>query len=285
MATVYYRDPAQSGAWKHIAPFGATGPTGPQGLIGPVGPTGPRGLTGPAGPIGETGPAGPIGPVGGVGPTGATGDTGEIGSVVAYFGQGSAPGDLPPDGFIPPHFDGNNRPPPPGFQVEPGMYLLYQPLAGPSSPEWADLYAYFAGIGWSNIGKMSGPPGPTGPIGATGPEGPLGPKGPQVVSVQGGNVATISSVDGYIFVPDKDEVVIGATPPASGDLWVNTALSWSEGQTVASQDYVDELLTISEMTPTEQPSRDGLMWVVPRRISGFPSTLTFVAYNGDWVEL
>lgn len=291
MATVYYRDPRIPGEWQHISPFGATGPTGPTGAIGNAGPTGPQGETGPLGPTGSIGDTGPqgiqgiTGAQGETGPTGPIGETGSTGTVVGYFGNIQTPATLPPDGFIPADWDGPGRPST-GFQVDIGMYMLYQPIAGQGDPEWGDLYGYFPGsLVWNNLGKISGPMGPTGPAGEDGVmgiDGATGPPGPVAVSADVGNAAIISATDDLVFV---DEVSVGAVASATAELWVDTTATGFALASVASLEYVDGLVTISATPPSAAPDRDGVLWIVPRSLSGFPVTRTFVGHSGDWVEL
>lgn len=159
--------------------FEYTGVEGPQGPIGPPGPEGP---VGPEGPEGPPGPVGPEGPVGADGIQGPAGDSYQI---LGFFGNVTTPGDLPSDGLIPTDFDGPGRPPAP-IQMTASTALIYQPAAGPTDPEYGDLYGYFPSLQvWSNLGKIQGPPGPEGPQGPqgdTGPEGPEGPEGPAGVA-------------------------------------------------------------------------------------------------------
>lgn len=294
MATVSYRDPV-TGTWKPVSPFGATGPTGARGPIGNQGPTGPQGGLGPTGPKGDTGTTGAIGPTGApstvtgpTGPTGPRGKTGEAGAVVGYFGDSKTPADLPiecPTGLVPANWDGPGRPAT-DIQMGVGMFLMYQPPGGPTDPEWGDLYGYFpAYLAWNNFGKVMGPEGPTGPPGTDGiigVDGATGPPGPVAVSAEADNAARLGVPDGLIYTPE--EVSVGPTPASTAELWVDTTVTRSGGRP-ASMEYVDELMTISAMTPTEPPSRNGLMWVVPRALSGFPLSRTFVSHHGDWIEL
>jgi len=72
------------------------------------------------------------------------------------------------------------------IQFTDSLSLIYEPAAGPSDPEYGDLYAYFTSIvGWNNVGKLQGPPGPTGP---TGPQGNVGPQGPIGDTGPGGGI-------------------------------------------------------------------------------------------------
>jgi hypothetical protein len=288
VATLRYKDPAKPG-WQTIAPFGATGPTGSLGPTGPastaIGPTGPTGPTGSTGPTGATGPVSTVmGPTGPLGPTGSTGD---VGVIVGYFGHETTPADLPSSGLIPAGFDGPGRPLA-NIQMSLGMYLVYQPHVGTNppvadsgNPQWGDLWGYFpASLAWNNVGNMSGPMGPTGPTGSD---------GPGVVSSDAGNLASISLNDGRVYVPMNhthtvyDEVSVGPAQPAAGELWLDptgTAI-FRPGPTPDIIQWV----TIAELPPTVPPTRDGLMWIVPRRVSGFPVTRTYVGYGGDWIEL
>jgi hypothetical protein len=208
-----------TGATGPTGPDGPTGPQGPQGDTGDIGATGPEGPEGPTGPQGiqgiqgDEGPQGEIGPLGpqGVkgdtgdqglqgdpGPTGPQGDEGDKGdpgdtfTIIGYFGDIKVPADLPSDGLIPIDWDGPGRPPV-ALQFEAGQALFYQPLAGPTDPEYGDLYAYFPDLLlWSNVGKLQGPPGPQGPqgiqgdTGATGPQGIQGPQGLQGIQGETG---------------------------------------------------------------------------------------------------
>lgn len=255
IATVYYRDP-NTGAWTNISlgtqsASSQAGPEGPQGATGATGPTGPVGA-------GEQGPTGPSGPAG---PTGPRGAGGSIGTVYGYFGNIKTPEDLSiecPTGLIPVNWDGTGRPAQ-AIQVDLGMYLVYQPAVGQTDPEWGDMYGYFpASQAWNNFGRLEGADGPVGPT------GPAGTAGPNAVSVDPGNIAVLGS-DSLIYVPDQT----GAAPAGAG----------------VSTNYVDQIVTIAATTPTEPPSRDRLMWIVPRALSGYAITRTFVGYNGDWVEL
>jgi len=222
------------------------------------------------------------------------GAAGEVGAVVGYFGNVKHPADLPidcPTGLVPAHWDGTDRPAV-AIQLELGMFLMYQPaVGGPGDPDaWGDLWGYFAYFNaWNNFGQVAGPTGPAGPpgtdgiIGMDGATGAAGPPGPVAVSTEADNIARLGAPDGLLFVPH--EVSIGPAAVAASELWVDTSVVGLSVWHSASKDYVNELITISTITPPEPPARDGLMWVVPRRLSGFPVTRTFVGHSGDWVEL
>lgn len=223
------------------------------------------------------------------GPTGPTGDTGQVGTVVGYFGATRTPAELPSNGVIPINWDGPGRPPA-QLVMDIGMYLVYQPPGGVGTAGWGDLWGFFpitVGVSgtWSNLGNITGPIGPTGPPGEDGiigVDGATGPPGPVAVSVEAGNAAKLSSVDGLIFV---NEVTIGPTGATGAELWVNPLAAGKAVEGYVDLDYVNELVTVSRMPPASSPSRTGLIWMVPRALSGFPITRTFVSFDGDWVEL
>lgn len=129
---------------------------------------GPPGAEGPPGQPGAPGAPGAPGVTGSTGPTGPQGETGQVGVVVGWFGVSKTPADLPPDGFVPADWDGPGRPPF-DHQMEEGEYLYFEPAAGPSHPEYGDLYGWFPAFNaWRNVGTLAGPVGPPGP---TGPQG------------------------------------------------------------------------------------------------------------------
>jgi Collagen triple helix repeat (20 copies) len=124
---------------------------------------------------GLPGPQGPPGPEGPQGPDGPPGPGGQATLIVGTFGQQRQPGELPPDGFIPAHWDGLGRPAN-DVQVERGWSLIYEPdgtlwtFVGEDSPN---------GQPWISPGILQAPPGPPGAQGPPGGPGPQGPPGPQ----------------------------------------------------------------------------------------------------------
>ena len=188
------------------------------GPEGPPGPTGPEGPAGPTGPQGIQGPIGPAGPQGNIGPEGPAGPVGETFRIIGYFGDQTTPGDLPANGLIPIDFDGPGRPPV-AIQMVEGTALYYQPAAGPTDPEYGDLWGYFPNLlQWSNLGKIAGPagpPGPEGPEGAQGPIGPEGPAGPGYPVIEGWQTITVGTggqqyptlYDALQFVEERNRII------------------------------------------------------------------------------
>ncbi|HSY76778.1 MAG TPA: hypothetical protein VK890_07975, partial [Bacteroidia bacterium] len=119
--------------------------------------------------------AGPIGPEGPQGLPGPQGPAGEIGILIGFF-ENTDPADLPPDGALPPNFDGQGGP---AYQMTQGQGLLNSNTA---TPTVGHIYVYVTAaldpIGWVDGGLIQGPEGPQGIQGIPGQDGLEGPQGP-----------------------------------------------------------------------------------------------------------
>ncbi|HXB11574.1 MAG TPA: tail fiber domain-containing protein, partial [Bacteroidia bacterium] len=179
---------------------GGPGPgPGPIGPIGPQGPTGPQGIQGPQGLQGAPGPQGPIGPQGLEGPQGIEGPqgpAGEVGILIGYFStiEPTDPGALPPDGLLPPNFDGQGGA---AYQMRQGQALLNNNTASPSV---GDIWVYVTIVedptGWVDAGLIQGPQG------IQGIQGPAG----------------VDGIDGTLVTADD----IPPANPISGQLWYDS---------------------------------------------------------------
>ena len=140
---------------------GPQGPQGSQGLQGLQGPQGLQGVQGSGGAVGPTGAQGPAGP------------PAQFENVLGSFSNQPTTA-LPPDGFIPANWDGQNNPLSP-LQFYPGQAIIDTR----TNSVWGYVGTLWNAVGWVNMGALSGPPGPQGPTGATGPQGVQGPRGAQ----------------------------------------------------------------------------------------------------------
>jgi hypothetical protein len=199
------------------------------------------------------------------GPDGPTGPQGQTGKSVRIRGYTTRYWfDLPPDGVIPPGYNGNGFPAN-EMVMDLGDGLMYGPSANPGDPNYEHVFMFVGpaviATGWQDIGIVPGiigPPGPTGAagavgaVGSTGPQGSpgaQGPTGPQGPPPPGGAREFVSdfTYPGRVFQPGVSQTH-GVRLLSTGDYMVTVQLTLN----VPPQPGVD-LSTISWWVDTDNP--------------------------------